>query len=205
MLAWASDKLGSEMAFSKMRLMAPFNLCSVSMASSCTCFISCWKFSGVSLLRMVRRRLNSRRVLICCRSSSSTSSSPGRPREDFLANGFQAFSALFSVTSSLRDKILLTFLGSFLWPCWERRSPGGCKESKAWRYYVNYLKKKKKPKKTLIELKYYLLTQPKHTVLENSSLWCHKGCTLRSETTPSARCSLYLLRPPHSCLAFVSF
>lgn len=141
MLAWASDRLGSEMAFSKMRLMAPLSLCSVSMVSSCTCFIGCWKLSGVSLLRMVRRRLNSRRVLICWRSLSSTSSSLPPPRVVFLNDGFHAFSALFSCTSSLREEVLLAFLASFFWACWERRKPACWKRATItvlWRYFLVY-------------------------------------------------------------------
>lgn len=49
---------------------------------------------------------------------SGSSSSEAR-----LLLGFQAFSALFSLTSSLRDTVAMIFRGSFLWLCWERRGP----------------------------------------------------------------------------------
>lgn len=109
------------MAFSKVRSMTPFSLSSVSIVSSVTCFISCWNFWGVSLLRMLRTRLNSSCVLMFSGSFSS-GSSVGRGRV-FFAEGFQAFSALFSCTSSLSDMLVMIFLGSFLWICWERRVP----------------------------------------------------------------------------------
>ncbi|TNN38063.1 hypothetical protein EYF80_051778 [Liparis tanakae] len=94
------------MAFSKIRSMAPFSLSSVSIVRSVTCFISSWNFCGVSLLRILRRRLNSSLVLAISGSSSSGSgSSTPRPRVDFFPVGFQAFSALLSCTSSPWDMV----------------------------------------------------------------------------------------------------
>lgn len=49
---------------------------------------------------------------------SGSSSSEAR-----LLLGFQALSALFSLTSSLRDTVAMILRGSFLWLCWERRGP----------------------------------------------------------------------------------
>lgn len=70
---------------------------------------------------------------------SGSSSSEAR-----LLLGFQAFSALFSLTSSLRDTVAMIFRGSFLWLCWERRGP----KPEGW----HGEKKKKKSQKNLISL-----------------------------------------------------
>ncbi|TNN39036.1 hypothetical protein EYF80_050785 [Liparis tanakae] len=93
------------MAFSKVRSMTPFSRSSVSMVSSVTCFMSCWNFCGVSLLRMLRTRLNSSWVLALSEPLSSGSSA-ARLRTAFLADGFQAFSALFSWMSSPSDIVV---------------------------------------------------------------------------------------------------
>lgn len=128
------------MAFSKTRSMTPLSRSSVSMDNSITCFISCWNICGVSLLRMLRTRRSSSckdsRVSksqtcpllpshrppapapTCVLMFSGSSSSEAR-----LLLGFQAFSALFSLTSSLRDTVAMILRGSFLWLCWERRGP----------------------------------------------------------------------------------
>lgn len=128
------------MAFSKTRSMTPLSRSSVSMDNSITCFISCWNIWGVSLLRMLRTRRRSSckdsRVSksracpllpshrppapapTCVLMFSGSSSSEAR-----LLLGFQAFSALFSLTSSFRDTVAMILRGSFLWLCWERRGP----------------------------------------------------------------------------------
>lgn len=96
-----------------MRSMAPFSLSVVSMVSSFTCFISSSNFCGVSLLRMLRRRLNSCWVLTCS-GSASVASCPPRPRADFPDDGLQACSALLSCTLLSMDTAGVNFLGSFV-------------------------------------------------------------------------------------------
>lgn len=54
----------------------------------------------------------------CVLMFSGSSSSEAR-----LLLGFQAFSALLSLISSLRDTVAMILRGSFRWLCWERRGP----------------------------------------------------------------------------------
>lgn len=53
-LPYATEKLGSSMAFSNTRSMTPLRRSSVSMVRSVTCFISWLNICGVSLLRILR-------------------------------------------------------------------------------------------------------------------------------------------------------